>query len=136
MSEYELQVEFEQVCGTGLDRSKWRRLDNGAWVHTTAIVDATARVGAGARVGDDARVGAGASVGATTDCITVGPLGSRGAMLTGVKHNGTLMIGTGCFWGTPEEFEAKVKETNGDNEHAKHYAEALLFLRAWAGGAK
>ena len=124
MSEYELQVEFERVCGTGLDRSQWRRLDNGAWLHTTAIVDATARVGAWARVGE------------TTDCIIVGPIGSRRAMLTGVKHDGKLMIGTGCFWGTPEAFAARVKETNGYNEHAKHYAEALLFLRAWAGGAK
>jgi peptide methionine sulfoxide reductase MsrA len=57
-------------------------------------------------------------------------------MLTGVKHDGKLMIGTGCFWGTPEEFEARVKETHADNEYARRYMLAMTFLREWAGGAK
>ena len=33
----------------------------------------------------------------------------------------------GCFLGTLEEFQAKVRKTHGENEHAKRYLAAADF---------
>lgn len=35
------------------------------------------------------------------------------------------MVGTGCFWGTIDEFAAAVEKTHGDNEHGKAYKLAM-----------
>ena len=41
--------------------------------------------------------------------------------------SGGWLIIRGCFTGTKEEFLAKVKETHGDNDHAKKYS-AIIEL--------
>lgn len=120
--------------------------ENGAWKlfeNVTAddlknrhiTISPTASVGEGASVGDRASVGAWARVGdrarvkKTTDCVVLGPIGSRNAMITGYKHKGKLFVGTGCFIGSATDFEKKVKERHGENEHAKQYTLALKYLR-------
>ena len=80
-------------------------------------------------IGEGATVGARATVGSNYGIIVMGPIGSRQAMLTGYRHNDQLWIGTGCFIGPATDFEKKVKEVHGDNEHGKAYADALKFLR-------
>jgi len=63
--------------------------------------------------------------------ISVGPIGSRNDTLFCRKtKEGVLTVATGCFSGTLDEFEKKVEETHGENDHAKAYADAIKFLRA------
>jgi len=104
----------------------------GAWasIGTGAYLGARAYLGEGAHAGDGAYMGDGARVRTTADCIVIGPLGSRNAMLTGYRGNdGSLRLATGCFLGTPEEFEAAVAKTHGDTEHGRRYRDALAYIR-------
>ena len=121
------------------------QLANGAWVADSAAVSDRARVGEGASVGDRARVGAwarvgeGASVGAwarvgdrakVAQTIRIDRIGSRNAALDFHRlEDGTIHATTGCFYDTLAEFEAKVKATHGDNEHARNYALAIAMVR-------
>jgi uncharacterized protein YjbI with pentapeptide repeats len=67
----------------------------------------------------------------TRPLLQIGPLGSRGAMLLAFCTDKGLMLRTGCFFGTPEEFEAAVRHTHGDSTHAADYLSALVFVRDW-----
>jgi hypothetical protein len=57
--------------------------------------------------------------------MIISPLGSRNSALTIVK--GQDFVATGCFFGTKKEFLKKVKETHGDNKHAKMYRAVIKF---------
>ena len=112
----DMQAEFDRVVGVG-NMADWTRRENGAWVHNRATV------GDGAWVGDADRH------------FVTDPIGSRNARATIWLIGGKLMVATGCFYGTIDEFAAKVKETHGENAHAKAYAQVIEHARAWAGGA-
>jgi hypothetical protein len=43
-----------------------------------------------------------------------------------------VLLNAGCFWGTVDEFRAKLANTHGDNDHAKEYNAALLMIEAHA----
>jgi hypothetical protein len=62
--------------------------------------------------------------------ISVGPIGSRFDNLLAFLTEKGVRIRTGCFFGTEKEFEAKVSETHGDNNHAKEYTAALAMIRS------
>ena len=98
--------------------------NGGGWVADTANVDATAYVGPNARVCGDAWVKT------STDYLTLGPIGSRESFLTWTRSDNSIC--TGCFRGTVAEFLRAVKETHGDNYHAKAYRAAVRFIRAYA----
>jgi len=105
-------------------------MGEGARMGSLAYMGEGAYLGEGAYAGDGAHMGDGARIRKTADCIVIGPLGSRNAMLTGYRGNdGSLRISTGCFLGTPEEFEAAVAKTHGDTEHASRYRDALAYIR-------
>jgi uncharacterized protein YjbI with pentapeptide repeats len=66
--------------------------------------------------------------------LTIGPIGSRGAMLTVTKDDaGMLTVMTGCYRGTLDEFVAAVAKTHGDNDHGRAYAAAVSLIRATIG---
>ena len=118
----------------------------GGWVADTAHVDDSAYVGPNARVsgnalvsgdawvfGDarvygDAQVYGNATIAKSSDYLLIGPIGSRADFMTWTRSDNC--IATGCFRGTIEEFLAAVRETHGDNEHAKAYRAAMNFIRA------
>jgi len=59
-----------------------------------------------------------------------GPIGSRDDFLTCyLDKDKKIYAVTGCFSGTLEEFEKKVKETHGSNKHAKQYLKAAEAAR-------
>jgi len=100
-----------------------------AWADLTganlARADLTRANLAGAKITPDhALVG-------TRPLLQIGPLGSRGAMLLAFRTDKGLLLRTGCFFGTPEEFEAAARKTHGDNTHAADYLSALVFVRDW-----
>lgn len=59
--------------------------------------------------------------------IYVPRMSSRGDYLYAIQHEHTLMIKAGCWWGTVDEFEARVKEGRGEGYP---YLLASAFLRA------
>ena len=46
------------------------------------------------------------------------------------KAERTVHVRCGCFYGTLEEFAAKVEEEHGDSQHGKSYKAAIEFIKA------
>lgn len=64
------------------------------------------------------------------DIMCVTNVGSRFDRLTAFRTaNGEVKITAGCFVGTIKEFEAKVKETHGNNKYAKEYNEIIKLIK-------
>lgn len=80
------------------------------------------------QVCDNAQVRGNAQVKSCGDLFWVTGLGSRYRVTTIYRNKaGGLTVTCGCFLGTLEEFEAKVKETHGDNLFGQEYR-ALIEL--------
>ena len=62
----------------------------------------------------------------------ISPIGSRCAQFVSYITEAGVLLNAGCFWGTVEEFRAKLADTHGDNDHAKEYNAALLMIETHA----
>lgn len=118
----------------------------GAWVYTHAQVYGNAQVFGNARIFDyaqvfgnariydntrifdnalvleDALVSESAWVYGDADYICLKGFGSRNRNTTMFRtENGNICVSCGCFIGSLQEFENKVKETHGNNKFAKEY---------------
>ena len=56
-----------------------------------------------------------------SDIIIVGAIGSRNGYTTIFHTDKGVFVMCGCFKGTLDEFEAKVKETHKGNKHERDY---------------
>ena len=63
--------------------------------------------------------------------LRIDPLGSRGAPLDIWQLKGVVVLETGCFTGSLEQFEADAEAQHGDSIFGKEYAATLVFIRAW-----
>lgn len=131
MKKFELTSEFVTFLGKKLFRIKalisFRNVEEGelggyvekeenlsndgnAWVSGDAMVSGNARVCGNARVYGDA------------DYATVHGFGSEYRTTTFFRTKaGEIGVRCGCFYGTLEEFRAKIKETHGETKTAKEY---------------
>ena len=82
------------------------------------------------RIFGNARIGVNAYISSPRSYFVQGPIGSRDDFLTCyLDKDKKIYAVTGCFSGTLEEFEKKVKETHGSNKHAKQYLKAAEAAR-------
>jgi len=58
----------------------------------------------------------------------IGPIGSRSAYFVAYITDKGLRLRAGCFFGSKEEFESKLDEEHGNNEHAVEYRAALALI--------
>jgi carbonic anhydrase/acetyltransferase-like protein (isoleucine patch superfamily) len=66
----------------------------------------------------------------TSDYLSVFPIGSRNGATTFFKTaGGKIFVKCGCFEGDIERFAAKVRETHGDNRHARAYLAAIELAK-------
>ena len=102
----------EGELGGFLEKEENLSQDGDAWVCGNAIVS-----------GD-------AWVFKTSHYLVIGPMGSRNGFTTFFRTK-NLFIGVscGCFRGNVDEFVKKVKETHGDNKHAKTYLTAAELAK-------
>jgi hypothetical protein len=68
--------------------------------------------------------------GADGKVLSFGPIGSRQGITYVTKTDQIIHIRCGCFYGTLEEFTAKVEEEHGDSQHGKSYKAAIEFIKA------
>ena len=68
--------------------------------------------------------------GAAGKILSFGPIGSRQGITYVTKTERTILVRYGCFYGTLEEFAAKVEEEHGDSQHGKSYKAAIEFIKA------
>ena len=69
--------------------------------------------------------------GAAGKILSFGPIGSRQGITYVTKTERTIHVRCGCFYGTLEEFAAKVEEEHGDSQHGKSYKAAIEFIKAY-----
>ena len=93
-----------------------------AWVSNNAQVYGSARVYGNALVCDDAWVSNNAWICSNADYICLKGFGSHNRSTTMFRtKSGNICVSCGCFSGTLQEFESKVKETHGNNKFAREY---------------
>jgi hypothetical protein len=61
--------------------------------------------------------------------LRIGPIGSRGDKLLAFATTDGIVVRTGCFIGTIDDFARAVKKTHGDGFHARQYAAAIAMVR-------
>ena len=62
--------------------------------------------------------------------FALGPIGISQRTLFAFSTKQGIRLRAGCFFGSTEEFLAKLKTTHGDNNHAKEYQAALVMIEA------
>jgi len=62
--------------------------------------------------------------------FAMGPIGSDQRTLFAFSTKQGIRLRTGCFFGSIEEFVAKLKTTHGENNHSKEYLAALSMIKA------
>ena len=116
--------------GGWIEKEKNLSQDGNAWVYGDAKVYGDARVYGDAKVYGDARVCGDAKVYGDAHIMWISKIGSRNDIITFMRSKELkIIVIVGCFKGSIEEFEKKVKQTHGDNEHAKAYFLAIQLAK-------
>lgn len=101
-----------------------------ASVFGDAVVYGDAKVSGNARVSGDARVCGDARVSSRKHFIVIESIGSEDGTLTAfTQKDNSIGINRGCFSGTIDEFEKRVKETHGNNTHAQIYLALIPIIK-------
>ena len=107
------------------------RIGGKAVVRDNAVVSGIAVVSGEAVVEGNVIIRGDALILKTSDYLHMGPMGSRNAYTTVYKtEGGGIGVSCGCFTGTLDEFEAKVRETHGSNKHGRDYMALIAWARA------
>ncbi len=64
--------------------------------------------------------------------FTIGPIGSRSDYIQSFITNNGVIIKTGCFNGSIDDFERAVVDTHGGSNHATEYQSAITLIRKHA----
>ena len=65
----------------------------------------------------------------SSDILIVGTIGSRNDYTTMFHTDKGVFVRCGCFRGTLEEFEAKVRQTHSGTKHEKDYLALIQFAK-------
>ena len=65
----------------------------------------------------------------SSDILVVGSIGSRNGYTTIFHTDKGVFVMCGCFKGTLDEFETKVKETHHGNKHERDYLALIQFAK-------
>ena len=77
-----------------------------------------------------AYLGGAGKISKAEDILIVGNIGSRLGYTHIYNTDNGIFVKCGCFFGAIEEFAEKVKQTHGNNKHAKAYAALIDFAKA------
>lgn len=102
-----------------------------ACVTDSAWVTGKARVMDSARVMGTALVMGNALVMKSSDCITIGAIGSRDDTTTFYRGtDGGIYVSCGCFSGSIDDFAAEVKQVHAGTKHERTYLLAIELAKA------
>ena len=103
-----------------------------AQVFGNAQVFDDAQVGGDALVGGEAQVGGEARIFSNHHYWTSPRIGSRNDITTFYRSKDRrIMVVCGCCHTDIEDFARRVKETHGDNQHARDYERAIQMAKIW-----
>ena len=116
--------------------------DGDAWIYNDAWISGNARIydyariygnawiSGFARICGYARICGDAWIHSGTDYLCFQGLGSQNRNTTFFKcEDGHIHVSCGCFSGTIQEFETKVKKTHGDSKYAKEYLACIEVVK-------
>lgn len=107
------------------------RVTDSAWVTGAAWVRGKALVTGEARVTGNAWVRGNARVMESSDCITIGAIGSRDDTTTFYRGtDGGIYVSCGCFSGSIDDFSAEVKQVHAGTKHERTYLLAIELAKA------
>ena len=99
-------------------------------VYGNARVSGDAMVSGNANVSGDAMVSGNAWVSGDAHIMWISKIGRRNDTVTFMRSKELkIIVSVGCFKGTIDEFEEKVKQTHGENEHAQAYFLAIQLAK-------
>lgn len=102
-----------------------------ARVTGAAMVMNSARVTGNAWVRGNALVTGKARIMKSSDCITIGAIGSRNDTTTFYRGaDEKIYVSCGCFNGTIDDFAAEVKQVHAGTKHEKTYLLAIELAKA------
>ena len=103
-----------------------------ARVYGEAQVSGEARVYGNAQVYGEAQVGGDARIFCNHHNWTSPRIGSRNDITTFYRSKDRrIMVVCGCCHTDIEDFARRVKETHGDNQHARDYERAIQMAKIW-----
>ena len=107
------------------------RVMGSARVTGEACVTGNACVTGKARVTGKAWVSGNARVMKSSDCITIGAIGSRNDTTTFYRGaDGKIYVSCGCFNGSIDDFAAEVKQVHAGTKHERTYLLAIELAKA------
>lgn len=92
----------------------------GAYISSANLRGANLR---GAYIRDDIKLLAGNSI------FRISDVGSRMGITFAYNTDKGIYVQCGCFFGTLDEFAAKVEQTHGDNQHGKVYKAIIEVIK-------
>ena len=72
----------------------------------------------------------GADLHGAISILSISPIGSRGDATYAVLGSPSVMVKTGCFWGTVPEFLIQVEKTH-TGKHLAIYRSAIELINVW-----
>jgi hypothetical protein len=75
-----------------------------------------------------AKIKTGLELSGARPALFIGPIGSEQRTITAWVTTEGLRIQAGRFFGTRDEFTARLAKTHGNNEHAREYTAALVLI--------
>ena len=134
----EAERNLSQECSAWVADEAWVTgnacVTGKACVTGNACVTGKACVTGNACVTGSAWVTGKARVMKSSDCITIGAIGSRDDTTTFYRvTDGGIYVSCGCFSGSIDDFAAEVKEVHAGTKHERTYLLAIALAKAQIG---
>ena len=101
-----------------------------ACIYDNVSISGDARISGFAYISGYARICGDAWIHSETDYLCFKGLGSQNRNTTFFKcKDGHIHVSCGCFSGSIQEFETKVKKTHGDSKYAKEYLACIEVVK-------
>ena len=121
----------DNACISGCARISDNAYISGcACIYDNVSIFGNAYISGCARISGYARICGDAWVHSETDYLCFKGLGSQNRNTTFFKcEDGHIHVSCGCFSGSIQEFETKVKKTHGDSKYAKEYLACIEVVK-------
>lgn len=123
------KIEAHVIVGGGTIIGAYSKLRGFSRVGEGSLIGSRSLIGKRVKIGARAKIDDGVIIKNTSDCVVLGPIGSRNAILTGYFYDGDVWIGTGCFSGRIKTFKKAVKKKHAGTIHEADYLAACTYIR-------